>query len=97
AHEFLKKHGLSAVFFSRFFPVVRTFLPIVAGMVRMKDRDFVKDSLLACLIWSAVFTLAGYYFGKGFPQTERYLTLSITIVVVISILPGVFHFLKKKK
>ena len=97
AHEFFTRHGLFAIVLSRFVPVVRTFLPIVAGMARMRYSDFVHYTAFACMAWSAVFVLSGYYLGKIFPEIGDYLTLAIIIVVVLSILPGVWHFLKKKK
>lgn len=92
AQVFLGKHGLSAMLLSRFIPVVRTFLPIVAGMVKMKYEDFIRFSLLGSLVWSSVFVLGGYYLGKSFPQLQDYLPLVITAVVFISILPGVYHY-----
>lgn len=97
AHVFLEKHGLFAIVLSRFIPVVRTFLPIVAGLVRMNYGGFVRFCALACLLWSAVFVLGGYYLGKIFPQIGEYLTLSIIVIVILSILPGVWHFLKKRR
>lgn len=97
AHNFLEKHGLSAMILSRFIPVVRTFLPIVAGMVRMDFLHFIKYSLLGSFVWSAVFVFGGYFLGQSFPQIQEYLLYVIIIIVVISLLPAVFHFLKSKK
>ena len=97
AHEFFIRHGLSAITLSRFMPVIRTFLPIVAGMARMKYSDFIRYSAFACVVWSVTFVLGGYYLGKLFPKIGEYLTLTILIIVVASVLPGVWHFLKKKR
>ncbi|HEV7702560.1 MAG TPA: VTT domain-containing protein [Candidatus Paceibacterota bacterium] len=96
ANAFLKKHGLSAMVLSRFIPIVRTFMPIVAGMVKMDYKDFIKYSLLGSLIWSSVFVLGGYFLGKSFPQIGEYLLYVILIIVFLSILPGVIHFLKNR-
>ena len=96
AHMFFEKHGLSALLLSRFIPVVRTFTPIVAGMAEMRYQDFIKYSLLGSFIWSAVFVLGGYYLGKSFPQLQDYLPLVITIVVLLSILPGIIHYFSAK-
>ncbi|MFA6520318.1 MAG: DedA family protein [Candidatus Paceibacterota bacterium] len=97
AHAFLEKHGLFAMILSRFIPVVRTFLPIVAGMVRMKYSDFLRYSFIGAFVWSTSFTLGGYYLGKSFPQIKDYLLLVIVIIVIISILPGVYHYFHSKK
>jgi membrane-associated protein len=95
-HVFLAKHGLFAMLLSRFIPVVRTFLPIVAGMVHMKYEDFIRYSLLGSFLWSSIFVLGGYYLGKSFPQILEYLLLVIIIIVILSILPGVYHYLKRR-
>ncbi len=96
AHNFLEKHGLSAMLLSRFIPVVRTFLPIVAGMVRMKYTDFIKYSLLGSAVWSSVFVFGGYFLGEAFPQIQEYLLYVIIIIVILSLLPALRHFWKKK-
>ncbi len=96
AHNFLEKHGLSAILLSRFIPIVRTFLPIVAGMVHMNYFDFIKYSLVGSFVWSAVFVLGGYFLGQSFPQIQEYLLYVVIIIVVVSLLPGVYHLLKRK-
>jgi membrane-associated protein len=97
AHVFFEKYGLSSMILSRFMPVVRTFLPIVAGIARMKYSDFLKYSFLGALIWSTSFTLGGYYLGKIFPQLEYYLIYVISVIVILSILPGVIHLWREKR
>ena len=97
AHVFFEKHGLSAILLSRFIPVVRTFMPIVAGMAKMKYSEFVRYSLLGSFIWSVVFTLGGYFLGQSFPQIQNYLLYVIIIIVVLSILPGIFEIIRKRK
>lgn len=96
AHKFLEKHGLSAMILSRFIPVVRTFLPIVAGMVKMKYSDFINYSLIGSFIWSASFIFGGYFLGQSFPQIQNYLPYVIVIIVLLSILPGLMHLVKSK-
>lgn len=97
AHNFLEKHGLSAMIFSRFIPVVRTFMPIVAGVVKMDYADFIKYSLVGSFVWSVVFVFGGYFLGQSFPQLQEYLLFVIIIIVIISLLPAVFHFIKNRK
>lgn len=97
AHKFLEKHGLSAMILSRFVPIVRTFLPIVAGMVRMNYLDFLKYSFLGSIIWSSVFVFGGYFLGQSFPQIQDYLLYVVIIIVLVSLLPGVYHLSKRRK
>ncbi len=97
AHKFLEKHGLSAMILSRFVPIVRTFLPIVAGMVRMNYLDFLKYSFLGSIIWSSVFVFGGYFLGQSFPQIQDYLLYVVIIIVLVSLLPGIYHLSKRSK
>lgn len=97
AHSFFEKHGLSSILLSRFVPIVRTFLPIVAGMARMKYSSFLRFSLLGSFVWSAVFVLGGYFLGRVFPYLQDYLLYVVTIVVILSILPGVYEYWRAKR
>lgn len=97
AHNFLEKHGLFAMILSRFIPVVRTFLPIVAGMVRMNFADFLKYSFIGSIVWSVTFVFGGYFLGRTFPQIADYLHWVIIVIVIVSILPAVYHFIKERR
>jgi len=97
AHDFLEKHGLSAMILSRFVPIVRTFLPIVAGIAHMKYSSFIRYSFFGALIWSISFVLSGYYLGQIFPQIHDYLIYVILLVIFLSILPGIIHYFRRKK
>jgi membrane-associated protein len=95
-HKFFEEYGRSAVIFSRFVPIVRTFLPIVAGMAKMKRKPFVLFSLLGSILWPLVVVSAGFFLGQKFPGIEHYMGWVIAGVVLLSFLPAVFHFLRKK-
>jgi membrane-associated protein len=97
AYDFLEKHGLFAMILSRFIPIVRTFLPIVAGMVRMNFYQFLKYSFAGSFVWSATFVFGGYFLGRAFPQISGYLHWVIIIIVIITVLPGVYHFIRDRK
>lgn len=94
---FFDRYGRGAVVFSRFVPIVRTFLPMVAGMVRMPYGRFARYSLAGAALWSATVILAGYFLGQSFPWIERYMTLVIAVVVLLSLAPLVFHFFRKER
>jgi len=96
AHKFFDKHGLFAIIFSRFVPIVRTFLPIVAGVARMHYFTFVKYSFISSFLWSTIVTLLGYFLGQAFPVIKNYLSLIIVLVVLVSLLPVVFEMTRKK-
>lgn len=96
AHNFFEKHGMAAILFSRFVPIVRTFMPIVAGVARMKYSLFIRYSLISSLLWSTIITLSGFFLGRAFPIIKDYLSYAIFLVVFVSILPGVIEWLRKR-
>jgi membrane-associated protein len=64
AHDFYEKHGGGAVIFARFIPIVRTFAPIVAGIVGMDRKKFYFFNWIGCLAWSATMLAGGHYLDK---------------------------------
>jgi membrane-associated protein len=97
AEKFFAKHGKLTVVLSRFVPIVRTFAPIVAGIVRMPYKLFIKYSFIGSLLWSFSMTLLGYFLGQIIPQIKDYLSVFIILVVILSILPVIFEIFKGKK
>ena len=87
SEEFYKKYGARALILARFVPVVRTFVPIVAGVGSMTYSTFIVFNSVGGLLWGLGITLLGYFLGNAFPATEHYLTPIILLIVVVSILP----------
>ena len=96
AHEFFEKHGKVAMLFSRFIPVVRTFVPIVAGMAKMHERTFVLWNLAGAVLWSSIMTLLGYFLGELVPNSKDYVHYILIIVVLFSLIPLFWGLIKKK-
>lgn len=97
AHAFYQKHGGKALLLSRLVPIIRTFVPIVAGMGKMPMRRYVPYNLLGALLWGGGVTLAGYFLGAKVPGVEHYLLPISLGIIVISVLPGAWHFVKSKR
>ncbi|MCR4325705.1 MAG: VTT domain-containing protein, partial [Patescibacteria group bacterium] len=95
AKEFYDKHGAIAIFLARFVPIVRTFAPIVGGMVSMKYRVFIVYNIAGAIAWGAGVTFLGYYLGERFPLVERYFLLVILLIVIATTLPLFWHAYKK--
>jgi membrane-associated protein len=89
---------------ARFLPIVRTFIPIVAGIVKMDKRRFFMDNIIGAVLWSFILTFAGHYLDKFFIHQfgidlKKHLELIIITIVVVTTAPIIikFFFGKKKK
>lgn len=89
----LDKYGNFAVFLTRFFPIIRTFAPFLAGMGGMHFPRFTLFNVLGGACWVCLFTLLGYFFG-GVPFVEQHFELVIVGIVVISLVPTIAGALK---
>jgi membrane-associated protein len=88
AHAFYEKHGGKAIVLARFLPIVRTFVPIVAGAARMDFRKFFFYSATGALAWVLSMTLIGYALGNTIPNLERHIEKVALLVILVSLLPG---------
>jgi membrane-associated protein len=95
AHAFYERHGGKAVVISRFLPIVRTYVPFVAGMAAMGWREFTAYNIAGAVLWVGSLTYAGFFFGN-IPWIRGNLTAIIIGIVVVSLLPLVYAFLKSK-
>ena len=96
AHAFYEKYGAKTIVLARFVPVVRTFVPAVAGAARMNYRTFVTYNVFGGVLWVFSTSLLGYTVGSLIPDIDRYLHVVIGVVVVLSILPAVFEWYKHR-
>lgn len=91
AHNFFEKYGGKSLILARFIPIVRTFVPIVAGVGRMPYQRFFLFNVVGGLFWILGLTLAGYFLGRVIPNVDQYIIPIIAVIIVLSILPGVGH------
>jgi membrane-associated protein len=92
-HKFYEKHGGKTIFLARFVPIIRTFAPFVAGMGKMDYKKFIYYNATGGFVWVFGFTLLGYFFGN-IPSIKENFSLMIVAIVVFSILPIAFEFIK---
>jgi membrane-associated protein len=97
SERFYEKYGGKTVLLARFVPVVRTFAPIVAGVGRMRYRSFLAYNVAGALLWSVGVSALGYGFGAAVPDAERYVTPLILVIILVSILPPMFGYLRSRK
>src|ERR1700761_4135184 len=96
AEEFYAKHGGMALVLGRFFPIIRTFAPIFAGVVKVDFKKFTIYNLAGSLAWVNTFILSGYFLGRRYPQLKDYLQYVVIGLIIITTIPLVFAFLKKR-
>jgi membrane-associated protein len=87
AEQFYEKYGPRAIILARFVPVVRTFVPVVAGVGSMKYGLFLKYNIIGGLLWGMLLILLGYFLGRSFPGVQHYLTPIVALIIIISFLP----------
>ena len=96
AHMFYEKYGAKTIVIARFVPVVRTFVPAVAGAARMNYRTFVTYNILGGILWVFSTSLLGFTVGSLIPDIDRYLHIVIGVVVLLSILPAVIEWYRHR-
>ena len=84
AEEFFAKYGRRALIFARFLPVLRTLVPVAAGIGRMEYGTFLRWNALGALLWTLLVTLLGYYLGQLIPNVDRYLLPALIVIIVLS-------------
>lgn len=95
-HAFFERHGGKTIIIARFIPIIRTYAPFVAGIGAMAYRRFLVFNVTGAILWVVLLTYAGYFFGN-LPLVKNNLTLVILGIIVLSILPGVFEFLRARR
>src|SRR5512134_3395224 len=95
-HAFYERHGGKAIILARFVPIVRTYVPFVAGVGTMPYLRYLAFCVLGAVIWVVSLCLAGYWFGNQ-PIVKNNLTAVILIIVAISVLPAFFAWLRSRR
>lgn len=97
AEEYYQKQGAFALIMGRFIPIVRTFAPIVAGIIGVDVRRFSAYNICGGILWVSSLTLLGYFLGIRFEkQIDQYLAYIIAAFIVITAIPLVWTYFKKK-
>lgn len=94
---FYEKYGAGALILGRFLPVIRTFVPVFAGAVKLDFRRFVLYNIVGAILWVGTLVSLGYYFGNRFPKIADYAMYIIVGFILITTFPLIrtFRILKK--
>ena len=94
-HDFFEKHGAFALVIGRFVPIVRTFVPFLAGVGEMKYPRFLAYNIAGGVLWITSVTYAGYMFGN-IPWVKQHFHWVVIGIIVASIMPMVIQFLRER-
>lgn len=94
-HAFYERYGGAAVVISRFLPIVRTYVPFVAGLAQMGRAKFTAFNVAGAVLWVASLCYAGYFFGN-LPWVKQNLSLIIVGIIGVSLLPLAWAWAKAK-
>ncbi len=101
AQDFYDKHGGKTLIIARFIPVIRTFVPLIAGIAKMKYRTFMIFNIIGGLIWTVGVTLLGFFLGKVLKDfgvdIDTILLPAIALILILSVSPALYQFLKNKE
>jgi membrane-associated protein len=92
AKAFYDKHGGKTLVIARFMPIVRTFVPVVAGMARMPFQTYTAYNVLGAVLWVWSMLFIGYFLGRLIPGVEHHIEQVIILVIFLSLLPGLISW-----
>lgn len=93
---FYEKYGAFSIVMGRFVPIVRTFVPFLAGVAQMPYRRFFIYNLIGGVAWISLLTYAGYLFGN-LPWVKKNLSLIVIGIVIVSVMPMVIKFWQERR
>ncbi|MDO8621887.1 MAG: VTT domain-containing protein, partial [bacterium] len=94
AQHFYERHGPKAIVLARFVPFARTFVPILAGVGRMRYATFLAYNIIGAGLWAVGVPLLGYFLGRSIPGIDQYLLPIILLIILVSVSPGIIHVLR---
>lgn len=101
AHDFYEEKGGWAIVIARFVPFVRTFAPIVAGIVKMDKKKFTYYNIMGCMLWVGIMLFAGHFLQQlvkskfGYDLTQH-LEIIVIVIVVVTTFPVFYKMFKSR-
>ncbi|WP_395061249.1 DedA family protein [Flavobacterium sp.] len=100
--DFFDKYGTKAIVFARFLPIIRTFAPVIAGIVEMDKKKFMFYNILGSILWSFTMIFAGHYLYELFLNQfhidlKHYIEFIVIGIILITTVPVLIKILKKRK
>jgi len=96
AQRFYDKHGSMTIVLGRFIPIIRTFVPFVAGIGKMKYSNFITYNILGGFLWVTLMLGGGYFFG-GLPFIRDHFSFLVIAIIAMSVIPVIVAFINNKR
>ena len=96
AQAFYEKHGGKTLVIARFMPIVRTFVPVVAGLAKMDFKVYTAYNVLGAVLWIWSMLFTGYFLGRLIPGVEHHIEKVILFVIFLSLLPGIISWQRSR-
>ena len=97
ASDFYERHGGKTIVLARFMPIVRTFVPVVAGAAGMPYGRYTMYNVAGGILWIWSLLLIGYFLGRYIPGIDEHIEKLIIAVIVLSLLPALIHWWKARR
>ena len=94
---FYDKHGGRALMLGRFLPIIRTFAPILAGVIKVDFKTFMMYNICGAIAWIGSIAGIAYVLGKQYPGIQNYIGYIVIGLIVITTIPVLVTYLKSKK
>lgn len=92
--DFYRRHGGKTLIIGRFWPIIRTFAPILAGVIRVDFKKFMLYNVIGCVAWVFSLTLTGYFLGREYPGVKDYLEYIVIGLIIITAIPIAIKYFK---
>ena len=94
---FYNRHGGKSLILGRFLPIIRTFAPILSGVIKMRFKTFLIYTIVGSILWTSLMTLSAYYLAGFFPTLKDHLGLVVLFLIIITAIPVISTYRKEKK
>lgn len=96
AQEFYRRHGGKTLVLARFMPIVRTFVPVVAGLANMPFAVYTAYNVLGAVLWIWSMLFIGHFLGRMVPGIDKHIEPMILVIIALSLLPGLISWRRER-
>jgi len=95
-HQFFERHGGRAIVFAQFVPIVRTYVPVAAGIGKMPYGHFVRYNAIGAVAWGVGVTMLGFWLGN-FDFVRNHIEVALVMVVLVSLSPVIIEWVRNRR